>query len=61
MNRYRDAIVYKNKKTQPYNNSVFGAFVLFPYKDEQKYKIHDFYKSIEEAANKCCPLRFQHL
>jgi len=49
MHRYRDAIVYKNKKTEDYNNSVFGAFVLFPYKDEQKYKNHDFYKSIEEV------------
>jgi hypothetical protein len=49
MHRYRDAIVYKNRKTDAYNNSVFGAFVLFPYKDEEKYKDHDFYKSIEEV------------
>jgi hypothetical protein len=49
MHRYRDAIVYKNRKTEAYNNSVFGAFVLFPYKDEEKYKDHDFYKSIEEV------------
>jgi hypothetical protein len=49
MHRYRDAIVYKNRKTEAYNNSVFGAFVLFPYKDEEKYKNHDFYKSIEEV------------
>ena len=49
MHRYRDAIVYKNKKTGAYNNCVFGAFVLFPYKDEKKYKNHDFYKSIEEV------------
>jgi hypothetical protein len=49
MHRYREAIVYKNKKTESYNNCVFGAFVLFPYKDEEKYKNHDFYKSIEEV------------
>ncbi|GFZ30114.1 hypothetical protein CSC2_06400 [Clostridium zeae] len=49
MHRYRDAIVYRNKKTETLNNSVFGAFVLFPYKDEQEYRNHDFYKSIEEV------------
>jgi hypothetical protein len=49
MHRYRDAIVYKNKKTESYNNCVFGAFVLFPYRDEEEYKNHDFYKSIEEV------------
>ena len=49
MHRYRDAIVYKNNKTGAYNNCVFGAFVLFPYKDEERYKNHDFYKSIEEV------------
>ncbi|MBU3191322.1 hypothetical protein KPL51_17520 [Clostridium bowmanii] len=49
MHRYRDAIVYKNHKTGTYNNSVFGAFVLFPYKDELQYKNHNFYKSIEEV------------
>ena len=50
MHRYRDAIVYKNNKTGTYNNCVFGAFVLFPYKDEKEYKNHDFYKSIEEVG-----------
>ena len=49
MHRYRDAIVYKNNKTGVYNNCVFGAFALFPYKDEEAYKNHDFYKSIEEV------------
>lgn len=34
MYRYRDAIVYKNRETEAYNNRVFGAFVLFPYIDE---------------------------
>jgi hypothetical protein len=49
MHRYRDAIVYKNKKTESYDNCIFGAFVLFPYRDEEEYKNHDFYKSIEEV------------
>ncbi|MGH4121874.1 MAG: nuclease domain-containing protein [Clostridium sp.] len=47
MHTCRVAIVYKNKKTEAYNNSIFGAFVLFPYKDEEGYRNHDFYKSIE--------------
>ncbi|MEN8075348.1 restriction endonuclease-like protein [Clostridioides difficile] len=49
MHRYRDAIVYKAKEESSYKNCVFGAFVLFPFKDEEKYKEHDFYKSIEEV------------
>ncbi|MGH4120885.1 DUF2357 domain-containing protein [Clostridium sp.] len=49
MHLCRDAIVHKNQKTGAYDNSVFGAFVLFPYKDEEEYKSHDFYKSIEEV------------
>ena len=49
MHRYRDAIVFKNNKTGAYDNCVFGAFVLFPYKDEKEYENHDFYKSIEEV------------
>ena len=26
---------------------MFGAYVLFPYADEDKYKEHHFYKSID--------------
>lgn len=32
-----------------YKNCIFGAFVLFPYNDEEKYKNNTFYKSIEEV------------
>ena len=32
-----------------YKNCIFGAFVLFPYNDEEKYKENTFYKSIEEV------------
>ena len=31
------------------NNCVFGAFVLFPYDNEEEFKRHKFYKSIEEV------------
>ncbi|WP_042166670.1 restriction endonuclease-like protein [Paenibacillus gorillae] len=47
MHRYRDAIVYQEKGTGDYERSMFGAYVLFPYPDEQLYKDHHFYKSIE--------------
>lgn len=49
MHRYRDAIVYKNKDSKKYENCIFGAFVLFPYKDEEEFKKHSFYKSINEV------------
>ncbi|MEC0169128.1 restriction endonuclease-like protein [Paenibacillus graminis] len=47
MHRYRDAIVYQEKGTGEYERSMFGAYVLFPYPDEERYKSHQFYKSIE--------------
>ena len=53
MHRYRDTIVYdmsrggdKTDITGLYDWTMFGAYVLFPYSDEEKYKEHDFYKSI---------------
>ena len=49
MHRYRDSIVYKNKDNENYKNCVFGAFVLFPYDDEEIFKSNKFYKSIEEV------------
>ncbi|OBZ07572.1 hypothetical protein A8L34_25915 [Bacillus sp. FJAT-27264] len=47
MHRYRDAIVYQEKVSGEYERSMFGAYVLFPYPDEKRYKTHHFYKSIE--------------
>lgn len=47
MHRYRDAIVYAEGTKQEYERSMFGAYVLFPYHDEEKYREHRFYKSIE--------------
>lgn len=48
MHRYRDAIVYQNE-TFPYERTMFGAYVLFPYKDQKEYQEHRFYKSIEQV------------
>lgn len=47
MHRYRDAIVYAEGQEQEYERSMFGAYVLFPYHDEERFKAHRFYKSIE--------------
>jgi len=47
MHRYRDAIVYQDGPQQEYERSMYGAYVLFPYSDEETYKEHRFYKSIE--------------
>lgn len=62
MHRYRDAIIYDYKKDKLFNkkssklenskninNCIFGAFVLFPYDNEEEFKNHRFYKSIEEV------------
>jgi uncharacterized protein len=49
MHRYRDAIVYEDKMDEKYKRTIFGAFVLFPYKNEELYKEHPFYKSIEKV------------
>ncbi|SHH74407.1 restriction endonuclease-like protein [Clostridium grantii] len=49
MHRYRDAIVFENKENKYINKNVFGAYVLFPYNNEEEYKNHRFYKTIEEV------------
>ncbi len=62
MHRYRDAIIYDYNKdkllehkdkiknpSEAINNCIFGAFVLFPYDNEEEFKKHKFYKSIEEV------------
>ena len=48
MHRYRDAIVYANDAS-PYERTMFGAYVLFPYRNEAEYENHHFYKSIEQV------------
>lgn len=51
MHRYRDSIVYENARNQRFmfEKAMFGAYVLFPYTDEEKYKSHRFYKSIDSV------------
>lgn len=50
MHRYRDAIVYENANSRfTFEKTMFGAYILFPYADEEKYKEHRFYKSIEKV------------
>lgn len=48
MHRYRDAIVAKDGDFS--EKLMFGAYVLFPYpNDEEEYRKHQFYKSIESV------------
>lgn len=62
MHRYRDSIVYENPKSKfTFEKTMFGAYILFPYEDEEKYseceksengKIirgHKFYRSIDSV------------
>lgn len=48
MHRYRDAIVYQNG-AEPYERTMFGAYVLFPYGNEEEYRGHKFFESIEKV------------
>ncbi len=49
MHRYRDAIVFNAGDSDQinYERKMFGAYVLFPYANEEEYKQHKLYKSIE--------------
>lgn len=47
MHRYRDSLV--TISNGPYERTAFGAYVLFPWSDEQSYKDHHFYKSIDQV------------
>lgn len=49
MHRYRDAIVQAEKDSEQFERTMFGAYVLFPYPDEEKFKEHRFYKSIKSV------------
>lgn len=48
MHRYRDAIVYQSG-ADPYERTMFGAYVLFPYGNEEEYRKHKFYESIDKV------------
>ncbi|PWW32296.1 hypothetical protein DFO73_101560 [Cytobacillus oceanisediminis] len=47
MHRYRDSIVAYNDG--PYERTAFGAYVLFPWFNEELYQNHHFYKSIDKV------------
>ena len=51
MHRYRDSIVYENVESRfTFEKTMFGAYILFPYPyDEEKYREHRFYKSIDRV------------
>lgn len=48
MHRYRDAIVYRNGAS-PFERTMFGAYVLFPYHNEAEYRNHRFFESIDKV------------
>lgn len=48
MHRYRDSIV-ASVVDGPYERTAFGAYVLFPWFDEQIYQEHHFYESIDKV------------
>ena len=50
MHRYRDSIVYENPDSRfTFEKTMFGAYILFPYGNEEEYRNHRFYKSIESV------------
>lgn len=49
MHRYRDAIVCAEQGHPFLERSMFGAYVLFPYANEEQYRNHRFYRSIEKV------------
>lgn len=48
MHRYRDAIVYQHE-APAYERTLFGAYVLFPYRNQEEYRHHRFYQSIRQV------------
>jgi len=48
MHRYRDAIVYRSG-ISPFERTMFGAYVLFPYNNEEEYRNHRFFESIDKV------------
>lgn len=49
MHRYRDAIVSEMNQGMQFKYDTFGAYVMFPYSNEEEFKDHKFYKSIEKV------------
>lgn len=49
MHRYRDAVVYQSRETGEFERTMYGAYVLFPYHQEEEFEGHTFYKSIKKV------------
>ncbi|MEG1482526.1 DUF2357 domain-containing protein [Clostridium sp.] len=49
MHRYRDSIVSYMSDIKQFQYKIFGAYVMFPYEDEEKFKNDKYYKSIEKV------------
>ena len=50
MHRYRDSIVYENPNSKfTFEKTMFGAYILFPYNEEEEYRGHRFYRSIDSV------------
>ena len=47
MHRYRDAIV--SEAEVRFERGMVGAYILFPYSNEEEYEEHRFYKSIDKV------------
>ena len=47
MHRYRDSIVME--RNGRYERTAFGAYVLFPWHEEEAYREHSLYKSIQSV------------
>lgn len=49
MHRYRDAIVQDASQRPDFERTMFGAYVLFPYNNEELFQNHRFYESLDKV------------
>lgn len=56
MHRYRDSIVSEIKSNNHFVYETVGAYVMFPCSDENSFKDHRFYKSIDKVNIGAIPM-----
>jgi uncharacterized protein len=56
MHRYRDSIVSRLDSGLQFKYDTFGAYVMFPYADEEKFRSHRFYRSIDTVNIGALPM-----
>ena len=56
MHRYRDAIVSHRKDIDSFKYETFGAYVMFPCSDEENFKNHQYYNSIDKVNIGALPM-----